>query len=500
MTSESTSKIEDLKSETVIIGGGGAGLAAAVSLKEKGITNVIVLEKRLNVGGNSSRAHGMFAAESPVQKQAYVEASRDALFKTAMKFHHYRVNPRIIRAYIDKSGDTIRWLEGKGIEFDNVYFHRISPVEIPVRHDPKGWLPSVIKVFVQDCEDAGIKIMLRTSGKRILRDEAGKINGVVAEKGEEFKIETKSVIITTGGFAGNKELLKKYFPSYEDIFHISGLPLMGDGLQMAEEAGAALEDFATMVKEGPVNFDSRFLLEIGNEPNTIWVNKKGERYIDESATFNFFECGNAVIRQPDKISYSIFDDKIRQKIEETGLIKGRANISHRRTLPDFKKQLYEEAALYPDSLKIDDSWDGIAKWIGANPDVLKDNIAEYNSCCDSGYDKIFAKEKKFLLPLHVPPYYAVRGTPCLTDTIGAIKINENMEVLDKSYNSIPGLYAAGVVTSGWESEEYCCDLSGSAIGFAINSGRIAGENVAKFLLKHSSGKKKITQKIAQNFK
>jgi len=131
-------------------------------------------------------------------------------------------------------------------------------------------------------------------------------------------------------------------------------------------------------------------------------------------------------------------------------------------------------------VKISNSWDEIAEWIGAAPEVLKDTIAHYNAFCNQGYDENFAKERRYLLPLHSAPYYAIRGLSVLLDTIGGIKINERMEVLDNQNDPIPGLYAAGVITSGWESEIYCSALSASAFGFAINSGRIAGENAIYF--------------------
>jgi fumarate reductase flavoprotein subunit len=114
--------------------------------------------------------------------------------------------------------------------------------------------------------------------------------------------------------------------------------------------------------------------------------------------------------------------------------------------------------------------------MGADPATLQETVTEYNTCCKQGYDKAFVKDPKYLLPLERPPFYAVRGMAVLLDTIGGIRINERMEVLDNQNNAIPGLYAAGVVTSGWESEVYCSELSASAFGFAINSGRIAGEN------------------------
>ena len=130
-------------------------------------------------------------------------------------------------------------------------------------------------------------------------------------------------------------------------------------------------------------------------------------------------------------------------------------------------------------VKIANSWDEMANWIGANSIILKNTISEYNASCEMGYDELFAKDRKYLRTLKQAPFYAIKCAPILLDTIGVIKINERMEVLNKQNEPIPGLYAAGVVTSGWQSNIYCGALSAGAFGYAVNSGRIAGENSAQ---------------------
>ena len=133
-------------------------------------------------------------------------------------------------------------------------------------------------------------------------------------------------------------------------------------------------------------------------------------------------------------------------------------------------------------IRIADSWDDIANWIGAEPEVLIKTIDEYNTFCDHGSDGLFAKDSRYLLPLRSKPFYAIKGDLIFLETIGGIRINERMEVLDENSNIIPGLYAAGVDTGGWEPDTYCDKLSGAALGFSINSGRIAGERAVKHIL------------------
>jgi fumarate reductase flavoprotein subunit len=490
MSSQNNINTNNLETDLVIIGGGGGGITAAVAAAENG-AKVIVLEKRRVLGGNSIRAGNIFACESPVQKREMVLADKDELFQLAMKWAHWdRVDPRIVRAFINKSGDTIRWLQAKGMDF---IFTPLYPNQLRVGHFPsEGGGAQLFEVLTRNCRDMGVQLILRTSAKKILRGTDGNISEVIAEddEGKEFRIKTKSVIIASGGFGGNKELLKKHCKAYYDGMRLHGFAHTGDGLLMAEEVGAGIADSIPMLKEGP-NPDSGEVLSLKlfvSEPYTIWVNKLGKRFIDETAGKMIFESGNAILRQPGRIMYTLFDSLQRQEMEkktppivktpkngdapDKGLAVG---------TPDLEKtlQFQREKGL----VKIAESWDEIAAWIGTDPVVLKATIEEYNSFCEHGYDGEFVKARRYLVPLRSPPYYAIRCATTFLDTLGGIKVNEHMEVLDKQADVIPGLYAAGVIADGFQSDTYCSELCGSALGFAINSGRMAGENASNYVMK-----------------
>ena len=486
------SKGNELTAELVVIGGGGAGLSAAVAAAEKG-AHVIVLEKR-GLGGNSAIAFGIFAAESPTQKRLDIDCSRDELFKQAMEFAHWRINPRLVRAIIDKSGDTIRWLEEKGLEFDCIPYFHYPGQRVPTWHVPDGGGAELIKVLGQNCKDLGVQLFRQTPAKKILTSTKGEVTGVLAKrKGEKFIINTKSVIIATGGFGGNKKLLKKYCPEYRDNVVCFGLLHKGDGLVMANEIGAANEGLGMLMLSGPITLGN-IDLTIGSpphtkqvtlyfsivmEPNTIWVNKMGTRFIDESICHDHHLSSHAVARQPEGISYTVFDDKVMQAMVAE---KENPELKLKNFRGGPRRLTGEEAETIKDPLQMFDSLDELAHWMGADPKVLKATVDEYNASCDQGYDPVFAKEQKYLQPLRTPPYYAVRWYPTFPNTAGGIKINEHMEVLDKQDNPIPGVYAAGVDTGGWVSETYFIKLSGFAFGYAVNSGRISGENAARFAL------------------
>jgi fumarate reductase flavoprotein subunit len=329
-----------------------------------------------------------------------------------------------------------------------------------------------------ECRERGVKLLTRTPAKKILLGAKGSVTGVLAEtKGEEFTITTKSVIIASGGYGGNRELLKKYYPYYNDNLRCGGIPHTGDGLLMAMEIGAATEGLGLLIGGGLPGAE-RAPMELG-EPYLVRVNQKGERFIDETvvgAQHTFFGSDTM------PASYILFDHKILQYMMEHGTIV--LTPPHRLEryvpLPGLEKELRKLAD--KGLMKISDSWDEIAEYIGCDPKALKATIEEYNTFCNQGYDPIFAKERRYLMPLRTPPYYAIGGSSRgLLDTVGGIKINEHMEVLDKQDNPIPGLYAAGVCAGGWQAIGYCgVYTSGAAVGFAINSGRIAGENAVKF--------------------
>ncbi|MFC1941871.1 FAD-dependent oxidoreductase [Chloroflexota bacterium] len=482
MNSHKAVSNESLIADIVVIGGGGAGLAAAVSAGEKG-AKVIVLEKRSVLGGNTALAEGLLAAESPAQKRLNIDAPRDELFKMAMTYARWRINPRIVRAFINKSGDTIQWLEDKGLFFD--WIPPLYPGQrYLVWHCLRRSGKELIEVLTKACGKLGVQIFNKSETKKLVTDAKGNVTGVVAVTGEkEIRITAKSVIIATGGYGGNKKLLKKYNPFYNEKMIHHGLPHMGDGILMAIEAGAATEGLGLIHFSGhSPSVGSTDLTAVSDEPNTIWVNKKGERFIDEAAAgFSRHESVNAIVGQPDGFGYTLFDDRIRRNIEEKGIIKGLGHFVPAGTqFTGLEKTL--ESAAKKGVVKIASSWENIATWIGIEPEKLLVTIDEYNLYCEQRYDEIFAKDPRYLEALRTPPYYAIEIHPRFIGTIGGIKINHHMEVLDHNDNPIHGLYAAGIDTGGWEGDTYNGILSGSTFGFAINSGRIAGENAVEHIL------------------
>jgi fumarate reductase flavoprotein subunit len=474
-----------MKTDLVVIGGGTAGLAAALTAMEHGIKKVILLEKRINYGGNSSMAGGfLFGAESRLQKKAGNITYKDRVLNEDLEYHHLdRINPKLIRALINKSGETIDWLEDQGLVFE---------LGIDDAHVIKGKFDYhvmqyslAMETLANKITEKGGQILLRTAAKKVLRDEEGAVSGVAAatRAGEEINIKCKSVVLSPGGFTGNKELLMKYF-GYDD-FATEAVPLKGDGIKMAEEAGAYMEDYATLCQHG-VHPKYVSLETIKNQPNhfvltsaySIWVNARGERFHD--ATIPIRLTDHLIFRQPGKTAYVILDDKLLQSALEVEFGPGMASKMAAEDMIRLRKEL-QDAAQSGVNVCMSDNWTVIAEYIGAQPAALQATIDEYNVYCDRGVDDVFGKDKKYLKALSNPPYYAIRLQAAMVEAIGPVRINERMEVLDKKEDPIPGFYAAGAITSGWCGHDY--HLFGSNLGFGTTGGRIAGENAATYISK-----------------
>jgi fumarate reductase flavoprotein subunit len=486
---DGSAKMENLQADIVVIGAGGAGLTAAVAAAEAGVKKINILEKAARPGGNTLSAGCIFAVNSPTQKRLGINISADDVFQEKMAHADWKTNPKLIRAYVDKSGDMIRWLEEKGMEFNDIMVFRPEADSPRVTHDIKPGHHGVtgralIEMLSQNCEKWGVKLLCETAARKILT-EKGEVSGVLATaKNRELSITTKSVVIAAGGFAKNREMLNRYFPSHGDVFSYSPPQMTGDGLTMAEEVGAITDDQLSMLLVGPEHEGSPRVGMLLQQPDMLMVNKKGERFFDESVHLHAIMdvTGNALSRQPGKVCYALLDSRTMQAVIQKGEpLRGMDKFvfgdeSWTGGLEsDFQKDADRGTA------RIASSWDEIAEWMGAVPGALRGTIDEYNSFCDRGYDEIFAKGRKYLMPLRTPPYYAISGRQVINTTFGGIMINHLTEVINKKYTPIGGLYAAGDNAGSWASATYSHRYPGSAFGFALFSGYTAGENAAKYV-------------------
>lgn len=472
----------EYKADLVVIGGGAAGMPAALEALEQGIRSVILIDKMPVPGGNARMAGGyLFAADAYTHREAGTELHCEDVYREALAFHHCDgVNPRILRAFINRSADNLDWLLKKGIRYIDTQ-HMGNGIE---GAGAPGSYARVLDKLREEFLSLGGTLMTTTTAKDILLDDNGCVCAVTAQKkdGTDITIQTNFVILSPGGFMGNRELMAKYFSDqYDpDVYATDAICYPGDGIGIAERAGAKFAPKATLCKESGYSF-----CRVRNRPNRIsmypgamWVNKEGVRFCDES-TGNDHCNANLLVMQPGMCGYAILDKNV---IDD--LIAHPTPIVNNEFLapgdPTIRLQLEDANIQNPELCRIADSLEEIADWIGCDEQTLLETVAEYNACCDAGHDPIFSTPAAHLKGVRSGPYYAIKFVPLMVETIGPLVIDHHFRVLRKSDNKpIPGFYAAGAITSGWQGHDY--ELWGANLGYGMASGRIAADHIAAAL-------------------
>jgi fumarate reductase flavoprotein subunit len=262
---------------------------------------------------------------------------------------------------------------------------------------------------------------------------------------------------------------------------------MGDGIRMAWEVGAAEEGIGLLelFRVGPIGPEHPMKNQIefiAGQPD-LWVSPRGERFCDEGIAFYDTSVGNANARYKEGFTFSLFDDSIKERIFTSGIDRGIAMENPPGTRPvDFDKELNIALEKGSTDVYVADSIKELAEKMGVAVGVLEATVREYNRSCEKGHDDLFAKDPQYLRPLKGPKYYAVKARTIFLGTLGGIKINHNIEVVDKKGKVIPGLYAGGFDAGGMWGDSYCMrPSSGASAGFAVNSGRIAAKNALKYM-------------------
>jgi len=457
---EAASKVKfDMKADVVVVGAGGGGLAAAVEAATLG-SKVILIEKTKLMGGASILCGGQLAfAGTDLQAAKGVKDSNELFYKDLLKVGNNVNDLNQVKAYLDNQLDTYEWLKKAGVKFYNV--SAMSGMSVPRSHQVKP--PEVIKILTDLAKAKGVNIIMGCAAKRLISDcGTGKVRGIIAEKdGKEIKIgASKGVILTSGGFARNKDLLAKFVPPMAKSKAITGLGNFGDGLKMAWSSGADIKDMpyikATFGQHptSPGNSDRLLIFYQG----AIIVNKEGKRYVKESISYKLL--GDAVFEQTGSVGYAIYDKAIRDDEMKNGL--------HRVANIEKKGLVYEGATL-----------DELAKKAGLPAAALKETVDRYNNDVKTGKDKQFGRDTLvagYGKPVEIKnsPFYAYPCTGAILGTYGGILIDKNARVLDVYGKPIKGLYAAGEIAGGLHGAAY---MTGTAFGKALIFGRIAAKSV-----------------------
>ena len=248
---------------------------------------------------------------------------------------------------------------------------------------------------------------------------------------------------------------------------------------MALEAGAEVEGNFTMEAAAPKIKGYDALNLFLGKPYNVWLNRFGERFADEGIVYNFAVSFNACLRQPDGQVWVVFN----QALLDQTLSDGKDMIETIHMPPNVEERLDTtmEQAIADGVLCKADSYEALAAFIGCDAETVKASMEEYNAFCHAGRDGWFAKDKRYMLSMEEGPYYAIKAGEDMLITHGGIRVNERFEALGGDYKPVENLYVAGVDFGGADADVYNVVMSGHGFGFAVNSGRIAGENAVKAL-------------------
>ena len=495
---EKTGSAEDstVEADVVVVGAGGAGMTAAITAAGEG-KSVVILESQSMVGGNSVRATGgmnagktvyqdenEFGESAGVEKTLKTAAEKyadnetiTALAKTVSEqWAAYQANPtgyfdsvelmeldtmiggkgindpELVETLCANSADAIDWLDEHGITLHNVSsFGGASVKRIHRPVNAEGKTVSVgsymIPLLQENCEKAGVKMMLDTTATEILTDANGAAVGVKATgaSGETVTVNAKAVVLASGGFGANLDMVVKYKPELKGFMTTNAPGIQGQGIEMAEAIAAATVDMDQIQIHPTVEANTAALITEGlRGDGAILINEEGQRFIDEVGTRDVVSA--AEIAQTGSYSWLVVDQAM---VDASSVIQGY-----------IKKGYTVTGATYEE----------LGEAMGVDAAAFAETMEKWNGYVEAKNDPDFGRTS-FANPLNTAPYYAVKVTAGVHHTMGGLKINANTEVLNEKGEVIPGLFAAGEVTGGVHGANR---LGGNAVADFTVFGRIAG--------------------------
>ncbi len=444
---------EELDVDIVIVGAGGAGMTAAIKSAEAG-KNVLIVEKMPYAGGNTTRATGgMNAAETHYQKEQGIDDTVEQYVKDTMEGGHNLNDPALVQALAEGSAPAIDWLDSIGAQLPKIAFTGGSTN--PRAHAPEDGSAVgiyLVSAFKKQLEEKNIPVLYNTTVTEIIMKD-GRAVGVKADsETADYTINAKAVILATGGFGGNEQMIVENNPALAGYVSTNAPGATGDGIVMAQEVGADVVDMDQIQLHPTVEQRTRMLITEAVRGNgAILVNKEGKRFVNEMETRDFVSA--AEIEQTDGCAYVIFDQNLRDNVAAVEKYFGIGVVSEGATIED------------------------LAGEIGLDPVVLSRTLADWNKAVANQKDPEFGRTTAMDADLSTAPYYAILVAPGIHHTMGGLKIDVNGEVLNTKGKAIPGLFAAGEVTGGVHGGNR---LGGNAVADVVVFGTAAAESACTY--------------------
>lgn len=492
--------------DVVVVGGGNGGMFAAASAAEEG-ASVALLEKAGEIGVNCREWIG--AVGSRLQKDAGVEIDKHEIVETLCMYASHRCDQRLIRLWADHSGETVDWLEDVVRSHDpNAYvffetdigegdhgIYKTFAIQHNVQSDEER-LRS-LDFVAAEIEDLGVDVRTWTEMIQLAQDESGRVTGVYAEGPDGLMLfeATKGVILATGGYCGNREMmesLNKLAVDHCVAMQSPGPSNLGDGIKAALWAGAAKDEQPTVMvfdrggvpagTKGGCAYDGLgFMTHIGSQP-FLKVNKDGERFCNESTPYDFIYAAGTLER--DGVYCQIWDanwlDHVAQfhTLACSRIIPSPTGGKAQIFTPEAEMGMIE-GVLKPAGVVVEaDTLEELAEKLQIPADAFVQTVKRYNELCAKGDDEDFGKESYRMIALDTPPYQAATIGGQLLCTLDGLRVNTDLQVLDADHDPIPGLYAVGNDSGGFFANNYPELLPGVACGRTITFGRLAGKTVA----------------------
>lgn len=451
---EDSIKYEDTECDIVIIGAGGAGLTAAIEADARG-AKVILLEKMGIVGGNTNSATGgLNASETSIQKEKGISDSNEQYYQDTMKGGYNINNPELVRFMTDNSAEVVDWLISIGADLTDV--GKMAGSTNSRTHRPQGGAPvgkHLVDVLSKNVEKAGIDLRLKNTVTDIL-SENGKASGVKVQAGSSsYTIKAKAVIVATGGFGANPDMVVSLVPGLKGFGTTNHKGATGDAFAWFEKFDAATVDM-DQIQTHPtvVPGNGVMITEAVRGNGAIIVNRDGKRFCSEMATRDVMS--KAILEQKGQTAYLMFDQSVRESLKAIeGYVK-KGLLTQGDTLKEIAKQLEIPEA------------------------ELEATFAEYNRAQKAGEDSMGRKISEMPRALETAPFYAVEIGPAIHHTMGGVKINTKAEVLTKNDKAVPGLYACGEVTGGIHGGNR---LGGNAVADIEIFGKQAADSACDYL-------------------
>jgi fumarate reductase flavoprotein subunit len=470
--------------DIVVIGAGAGGLSAAVQAAHNG-NSIAVLEKMDMIGGSSALAEGHAAFESSEQEKRGIVVTKDEAVKSYIEYSHWRANPEVVRAFVDNAATTVEKLRAEGIEYVDVTVTAVDqPDEKRTWHLPEGEIAKVCETLAANARKLGADIFLGTAATRLVMED-GHVAGVIASDsdGNIVRLGCRAVIVASGGFAANPEMMAKYsrFDHAEEIINVGGAGNTGDGINMALEAGADTFGLGLLMLVPVVRGKTitSHVNTAGSQPY-LWVNSTGRRFVNEIVGLNFADAGNVLASQPGGFAFTVIDQDSIAHLEKDGCEIGLGLFVLTGTkLTRLREEIETDVVAGEIAFK-SDTIEGLAEEMGVDPATFAGTVAEYNEACRTGRDGGMRKAK-YLFPVEKGPFYAIKMEVGILVSIGGIKVDGDLRVIGKDGEPIGGLYAVGVDAGGMFGDAYTLNIPGTSCGFALTGGWLAADHASQVI-------------------